>query len=204
MHLVLTLFFAVSLSALADKTYHRPAIIKASELNEFSKLSKPRKKLIKKALKVARDNRQFTYHFGGAESKKDGFDCSGAMYFVLRSSGFNPPRTSAQQFAWVEDLTKISPKVRELNHPSFKDLTPGDLVFWSGTYRPSDGRKSKITHVAMYLGTEKKDNRAVMICATKGRSYRGKRGDGFGVYDFKIPSMKSRSKLVGYGSPPGL
>jgi hypothetical protein len=56
----------------------------------------------------------------------------------------------------------------------------------------------------MYLGTEKNDGRAVMICATKGRSYRGVPRDGFGVYDFKISSARGRSRFEGFGSPAGL
>ncbi|MDA7881682.1 C40 family peptidase [Akkermansiaceae bacterium] len=127
----------------------------------------------------------------------------------MRQSGLKPPRTSAGQFLWVRDagnLTPMDPKASKLDDPIFKKLTPGDLVFWSGTYVPADGRKVKISHVGMYLGTEKKDGRPVMINATTGRSYRGTAADGFGVYDFKLPSSKSKSRFVfvGYGSPPGL
>ncbi len=51
------------------------------------------------------------------------------------------------------------------------------MMFWSGTYVPTDGRTVKITHVSLYLGQEK-DGWDVMIGASKGRSYRGKKGDG--------------------------
>ena len=61
-----------------------------------------------------------------------------------------------------------------------------------------------ITHVAIFLGFEKTDGRAVMINATEGRSYRGKKGNGFGVYDFRVPSKGGKSRMVGYGTPPGL
>ncbi|MDB4419001.1 hypothetical protein N9291_00175 [bacterium] len=65
-------------------------------------------------------------------------------------------------------------------------------LFWSGTYSPTDGRKVKITHVGMYLGIETKDNRAVMICATRGRSYRDVPRDGFG--SAPLPEKKGGEK----------
>jgi cell wall-associated NlpC family hydrolase len=83
-------------------------------------------------------------------------------------------------------------------------LKPGDLLFWSGTYEPTDGRKANITHVAIYLGREGKDKRPVMINATDGRSYRGKQANGYGVYDFYLPKEGSKSIFVGFGTPPGI
>lgn len=53
-------------------------------------------------------------------------------------------------------------------------------------------RKVKITHVGMYLGIVIKDNRAVMICATRGRSYRGVPRDGFG--SAPLPEKKGGEK----------
>ena len=61
-----------------------------------------------------------------------------------------------------------------------------------------------ITHVAMYLGRETKDGMRIMINATDGRSYRGTKANGYGVYDFKIPAKDAKAKLVGDGTPPGL
>ena len=129
------------------------------------------------------------------------------MFFVLRSLNYEIPRTSSDQYLWLlktKTITKVSSKTTSLKDPIFKKLKPGDLVFWSGTYTPTDSRKTKITHVGMYLGTEKSDGRPVMICATKGRSYRGISCDGYGVYDFKLPSASSKSKLVAFGSPPAV
>lgn len=165
-----------------------------------------RLKLVEKAEEAAKKYSHFSYKFGGASPKDGGFDCSGAMYYVLREVGLKPPRTSAQQFSWVRDagrLTVVGDGVTSLEDKVFGKLRPGDLLFWSGTYIPTDGRKVNITHVAIYLGKEK-DGRFVMANATSGRSYRGKKGDGFGIYDFKLPSKSSKSKFVGYGSPVGL
>ena len=187
-------------------TYYRPARLKTSDLIDLKNLTKARRQLIKIALDTARQNRWLKYKFGGATPSAGGFDCSGAMYYVLRRAGLHPPRTSAQQFIWLRNAGKIhttSGRPKSLDDKTFSHLTPGDLLFWSGTYTPTDGRTVNITHVSMYLGREKA-GRHVMIGATKGRSYRGKRGDGYGVYDFKLPRKGSRARFVGYGSPPGL
>ncbi len=186
------------------KTYHQPAKISPSQLDGFSIYTDSQSKLTRTALESIPTSKWLKYKYGGSSPAAGGFDCSGAMYYVLRKAGYKPPRTSAQQFIWLRDkgaINKVSEKVTKLDDPSISKLKPGDLLFWTGTYAPTDGRTVKITHVSMYLGKEK-DGRHVMAGATKGRSYRGKRGDGFGVYDFKLPGKGSRSKFVGYGTPP--
>ena len=129
------------------------------------------------------------------------------MYFVMRKAGLLPPRTSAEQFLWLNDharLTGISASVKSLDHPEMRNLLPGDLLFWGGTYLPTDGRKVNITHIALFLGYEKKDHRAVMINATDGRSYRGTKANGYGIYDFQLPREGSKAIFIGYGTPPGI
>ena len=185
-------------------TYHKPAALKTSQLVGYNRYSKQRQTLTRTALANIPQKKWLKYKFGGSSPSAGGFDCSGAMYFILRKAGYQPPRTSAQQYLWIRDrgtIHHVSSKVTQLNNHAFRHLKPGDLLFWSGTYVPTDGRKVKITHVSMYLGQEK-DGHHIMACSSKGRSYRGKRGDGFGVYDFKLPRQGSRSKFVGYGTPP--
>jgi hypothetical protein len=78
------------------------------------------------------------------------------------------------------------------------------LLFWS-TDHPADHAKIlNITHVAMYLGREARDGLQIMANATDGRSYRGTKANGYGVYDFGLSPEGSKSKLVGYGPPPGM
>ncbi len=193
--------------AKAKAAHGRPALIETSQLVEFETLPKDRRRLIEGAIAVARDSPWLPYLFGGSEPKDGGFDCSGAMYFVMRKAGLEPPRTSAEQFLWLNAhgrLTGISPSVRSLEDPEMNDLLPGDLLFWGGTYVPADGRKVSITHVALFLGHEKNDHRAVMINATDGRSYRGVKANGYGVYDFQLPRDGSRAVFMGYGTPPGI
>lgn len=186
------------------KTFHRPAQIETSELLNFSNYTPHEKKLVQQALQIGQKHKWLRYRFGGNDPSTGGFDCSGAMHYMLRKAGYQPPRTSAQQYLWVREHGKIyhvSSRAKSIEAPAFKHLRPGDLLFWSGTYRPTDGRAVKITHVSIYLGQEK-DGNHVMACSTKGRTYRGKRGDGYGVYNFKLPRKGSRAKFVGYGKLP--
>jgi len=164
-----------------------------------------RTQIIAEALKVRSESTWPKYVFGSASPSKGGFDCSGAIYYTLRRLGYQPERTSSNQYLWLAKqgrISSVSPGVDSLAHPDFQHLLPGDLVFWSGTYEPTDGRTIPVTHVGMYLGQLKGYHRPVMICASKGRYFNGKRRDGFGLYDFKLPSSKSRSKIVAYGAIP--
>ncbi len=195
--LILSRAFAVEAVPLLD----------TSELNGFDRLAESRQKLIKAALETGREVEGMPYLYGGNGPKDGGFDCSGAIYYVLSKAGLNPPRISSDQFLWVKEnstLHLVADTAEDMEDASFSELQPGDLVFWSGTYDPIDGRLVEITHVAIFLGFEKLDGRAVMINATDGRSYRGKKGNGFGVYDFRVPGKGSKSRMIGYGTPPGL
>lgn len=191
----------------AGKSPHgKPALIATTDLTDFDSLPGDRKKLIEGAIAVAKDSPWLPYKFGGSSPADGGFDCSGAMYFVMNKAGLKPPRTSADQYLWLKENNRLheTSGVHAIDHPSLATLRPGDLLFWSGTYEPSDGRTVNITHVAIYLGKEKKGNRPVMINATDGRSYRGKQANGYGVYDFYLPKEGSRSTFVGFGTPPGI
>lgn len=189
------------------KSHGKPALVATDQLVEFDTLPEDRKNLIQGAINVAKESPWLPYQFGGSDPKAGGFDCSGAMYYVMCKADLEPPRSSAGQFLWLKEnnrLTEISSGVGNLDHPDFKKLLPGDLLFWGGTYTPADGRKVNITHVAMYLGHEKSDKRAVMINATDGRSYRGTKSNGYGVYDFQLPREGGKAIFMGYGTPPGI
>ena len=181
-------------------------MIAVEALDLKADLAVPRKTLIKTALELARESKLDQYIFGSADPGQGGFDCSGSMFYLLKRVELEPPRTSSDQYEWIKEsgnLVQVPDEARDLDHPAFAKLQPGDLIFWSGTYQPTDGRTNNITHVQMYLGREK-DGRAVMIGSTDGRSYRGVARCGFGVYDLRVPKATSKSRLVGYGTPPGL
>ncbi len=184
-----------------------PTLLETSDLKDFEKLEPPRQKLIETALTAAKEVTGMPYLYGGNGAKDGGFDCSGAMYHVLRKVGLNPPRTSSALFLWVKSeaiMHMVSNEAKDLTHSSFSDLRAGDLVFWSGTYIPTVKRLTNITHVGLFIGYEKKDGRPVMINASNGRSYRGIIQNGFGVNDFRIPQIGATSIMVSYGTPPKL
>jgi len=70
------------------------------------------------------------YVWGG--SSPQGFDCSGLVQYTLNQLGIKAPRTSEQQWAWSQHITK-------------DQLQPGDLVFED----PAAGGPG---HVVIYAG----------------------------------------------------
>ena len=71
------------------------------------------------------------YKWGG--TTPSGFDCSGFVYYVLRSLGINASRTLVTMYSQGTKVAK-------------SDLQPGDIVFFQNTY------KSGISHVGIYVG----------------------------------------------------
>jgi len=188
-------------------SFGKPALIATADLADFASLPEDRRKLIEAALAVARDSPWLPYTARGAEPSDGGFDCSGAMYFVIRSVGLDPPRTSTAQYEWLNlkgRLHKGTADAVDLNHPGMKHLRPADLLFWGRPATSDSGAAITITHVAMYLGKEAKDARPVMINSTDARSYRGTKANGYGVYDFRLPVAGAKTAFLGYGTPPGI
>ncbi|MDB6076369.1 MAG: cell wall-associated NlpC family hydrolase [Akkermansiaceae bacterium] len=182
----------------------RPGSIRPEELREYATLDPNRKKLIDAALDLAAGEQWLTYTYGSAEPSNGGLDCSGSMYYLMQQVKIDPPRTSRDQCEWVKDankFTEVPSTATSLDDPAFDKLTPGDLLFWSGT---TGGDEGTVSHVQMFLGHEKSDGLAVMVGASDGRSYRGKRRDGYGVFDFKLPVAGSKAHFLGYGPPATL
>ena len=185
------------------------ATIKPEALREFSEQPAEVQQLIRNSLALTEQN--LTYKYGSADPAAGGMDCSGFIYFVLSSAGFKDvPRDSAGQYSWVR-TNSVFHAVLSRSDDSFelKDLKPGDLLFWSGTYKVD--REIPITHVMIYLGKEKSTEKPVMVGATDGRSYEGIRRFGVSVFDFKMPSGKPNkddpeltARFEGYASIPGL
>ena len=185
------------------------ATIKPEALREFSEQPAEVQQLIRNSLALTEQN--LSYKYGSADPAAGGMDCSGFIYFVLSSAGFKDvPRDSAGQYSWVR-TNSVFHAVLSRSDDSFelKDLKPGDLLFWSGTYKVD--RDIPITHVMIYLGKEKSTEKPVMVGATDGRSYEGIRRFGVSVFDFKMPSGKPNkddpeltARFEGYASIPGL
>ena len=70
------------------------------------------------------------YVYGGASPA--GFDCSGFVYYVLKTLGYSPYRTPADQY-------------RQGTYVSKSNLQPGDLVFFNTV-------GNGIGHVGIYVG----------------------------------------------------
>jgi len=80
--------------------------------------------------KFAMSLRGTRYRYGGAT--RDGFDCSGLVFFAHRQFGLVVPRTSREQ---AEEAEEIKPR----------KLRPGDLVVFH-----IDSRR--VNHVGIYIG----------------------------------------------------
>src|SRR3979411_2370781 len=195
----------------AEKKSEPPSVasLRPSDLREYNSQPPKVQEFIRSALALTERNLAYTY--GSSDPNSGGMDCSGFIYYVLTNAGYKDvPRPSSDQYLWVRKNSNFH-AVLSRNSDTFelKQLRPGDLMFWSGTYQVN--RDVPITHVMIYLGTEKKTKRPVMVGASDGRTYNGERRFGVSVFDFKLPNgtpNKSDADLVprfeGYASIPGL
>jgi hypothetical protein len=84
-----------------------------------------------------------------------GVDCSGLVNLAFRAAGLNVPRNSKDQ---KNAATMIE---------SGNDLLPGDLIFFH------DLKKSRITHVIMYIGKDEKTGEDLIIESTGSSTWDG-------------------------------
>jgi cell wall-associated NlpC family hydrolase len=70
------------------------------------------------------------YLYGGTDPRQ-GFDCSGLVYYAYEQAGYRVPRTS-------QELFRAARKI------SVNDADPGDLMFFQD--------QTKLSHVGIYLG----------------------------------------------------
>lgn len=185
---------------------HAPTVsITSDELIEFDSQPQAVRELIIAALELTAQGLAYTY--ASADPAKGGMDCSGAIYYLLKSQNIDGvPRSSHRQYRWVWESGNFTPvfaqgaKTFELDK-----LRPGALLFWSGTYKVD--RDPAVSHVMIYLGTLKKDGRPVMAGASDGRSYAGKPRYGVSVFDFRFPLRGQpkggngrHSRFIGYAN----
>ena len=123
-------------AAKSESADHAPAAtIEAAQIADFSAQPDSVQRLIRAALDLTKLN--LTYTYGSDEPSSGGMDCSGTIYYLLRSQGFKDvPRDSSEQYIWARKHGQFFAVVStEADGFEFKDLQPGDLMFWSGTYK---------------------------------------------------------------------
>ena len=117
-------------------------------------------------------------------------DCSGFIYHVLSKNGVpDVPRDASGQYVWVRKAGNFRAVLsRDIASFELDELKPGDLLFWTGTYRVE--RDPPVTHTMIYLGKTKKSGRPIMVGASDGRTYEGVQRFGVSVFDFKTAPAK--------------
>jgi len=145
--------------------------------------------------------RGLTYTAGSADPVAGGTDCSGFVYHVLQKYGYSTvPRQSNEMYEWswkagaFRACNGVTTETFE-----FKELRPGDLLFWINTTKDSKtDRDPPVTHVMIYLGKRVSDGHAVCAGSSDGRTYDGQRMCGVSVFDFKLPPAESSARFIGY------
>ena len=190
--------------------------IDPSEIEGFDADSEPIKKLLLAALDLTKKN--LTYTYGSSDPASGGMDCSGTIYHLLKQAGFDDvPRDSSQQYEWVRQKSHFYAVLsKKQDNVELREMRPGDLLFWTGTYRVD--RDPPVTHVMVYLGKRKRDGTRLMFGSSDGRPYDGQRRNGVSVFDFKMPAARSGDAadaattaapdhapdFSGYGPIPGM
>ena len=199
---------STTLAPLEKRSAAPDATLNASDLKEYPDCSPAVQRLIDAGLALTRENLGYTY--GSDDPANGGMDCSGTIYYLLRQAGIDDvPRDSSGMYGWVwkqnlfRAVESTLPDTFELG-----ELRPGDLMFWTGTYRVD--RDPPVTHVMIYLGTSRLTHRRVMVGASDGRTFNDRPRWGVSVFDFKMPGANARepgregSRFIGYGPIPGL
>jgi cell wall-associated NlpC family hydrolase len=196
------LLFLSSAAGLAALEGPAVSSLEARNLVEYEEQTPAVQRLIQNALALTRQN--LGYAYGSDDPSAGGMDCSGTIHYLLHQAGLpQVPRDSAEFYSWVwEKKLFRAVDSRDFDSPELAGLKPGDLLFWTGTYRIK--RDPPVTHVMIYLGTNRMTGRRVMIGASDGRTFNDQPRYGVSVFDFKIPSGRGSSRLIGYSPIPGL
>ena len=196
------IFFSGYLFANATSNQY-PESIATTELPAFFSYPPKVQHPINLLLSLARQG--LNYQYGSSDPKADGMDCSGTMYYALRQMGITDvPRSSDLQYEWVTKhghFYAVPKSTTSIDAIEFAHLRPGDLLFWSGTYKIE--RSINVTHVMMYLG-KNQTGQPLMSGASNGRTYKGRKFYGVSVFDFKVPDKDSHGHFLGYGCVPNL
>lgn len=206
----------VALHVPPPETAGNVATLSVSDLREYEAQSPAVKRLLASALVLT--TLDLPYKYGSSDPKNGGMDCSGTVYYLLNIAGLKEvPRDASGMYKWVWTRSRFQ-AVTSSNPDTFElaPLKPGDLLFWTGTYRVD--HDPPVTHVMIYLGINRHTGHRVMVGASEGRPFDGISRYGVSVFDFTMPSQRRstdsvsdapsstdlQSRFIGYGSIPGL
>lgn len=175
-----------------------PPTVSMQSLSGSVYYSKHVKKMVSQALVLSK--RRLNYRFGSSGPRHGGMDCSGTIHYLLyQVAHMNSPRSASDMYVWVQRRGRMHyVHTHYFGSSEFNALRPGDLLFWTGTYRTR--HRPPITHVMLYLGKDGK-GRPLMFGASEG-TYHGRIVRGIGVFDFTLPDRYERAKFVAYGCIP--
>lgn len=183
----------------------KTASLKPEEIKKFTDQPEPMQALLRYALELT--TRNLTYKTASADPDAGGTDCSGFVYHILQKHGHTGvPRQSNEMYEWTWKAgTFRACNGLSMNTFEFKELQPGDLLFWTNTTRGGKtDRDPPVTHVMIYLGLRASDGLPVCAGSSDGRSYDGQRMCGVSVFDFKLPARESTGRFIGYAHLPAV
>lgn len=194
------LFFStIVFSETLEKNPAITAEIPINDIQHYTQYSDQQKKLIQAAHALTQQN--LTYTYGSSTPANKGMDCSGTIYYLLNTvTHLDVPRQANEMYLWAEKEGRLHfTNTDDFQSEQFKDLQPGDLLFWSGTYAVN--RTPPITHVMLYLG-KNIENNPLMFGSSDGRTYLGEKMRGVSIFDFKLPKSGDKAHFVGYSCIP--
>jgi cell wall-associated NlpC family hydrolase len=142
-------------------------------------------------------DKKLTYIFGADDPDSGGLDCSATIQYLLNKIGVKGvPRTSYDQYAWLKKHKMLDDVYGKSAHQKlFKKLSPGDLIFWGGTYNSGH----RVSHVMLYMGYDKATDKHYIFGA-RGKSVKGLTGAGVDIFELS----QQKGRLIGHGKIPGL
>ena len=142
-------------------------------------------------------DQKLSYIFGAEDPESGGLDCSSTIQYLLTKIGIKDvPRTSYDQYDWLKEKGLLDDVYGKSSQDKlFKKLSPGDIIFWGGTWDSGH----RVSHVMLYLGYDKTTDKHYIFGA-RGKSVKGLTGCGVDIFDMK--SQKGR--LIAHGKIPGL
>lgn len=140
---------------------------------------------------------KLTYIFGADDPDSGGLDCSATIQYLLNKIGVKDvPRTSYDQYSWLKE-NKLLDDVygKSATEKLFKKLSPGDLIFWGGTWKSGH----RVSHVMLYMGYDPATDKHYIFGA-RGKSVKGLTGAGVDIFEFE----EQKGRLIAHGKIPGL